>query len=193
MATQSNTAPSGGTGNPYLDSLLTGNAWNLSDGQPIRVYFASGPISSQSKPWLNGVDSIAWTDAEIAGYAQALASYQNVCGLRFEIVNDYASADFVEWKVNPIQGFAGESGFPNGQFDKIDIVYSTDPTNYWGFPYPNGLTFSIFLHEAGHAGALHTHMMAEGASLRTILPFRVSSNSSGGKREIMGRTRTSRR
>lgn len=158
MAVQSNTAPSGGTGNPYLDSLLMGFGWDLSDGEPIRVYFGSGPITSEGKPWLNGVESVAWTDAEMAGYAQALANYENVCGLRFEIVNDYASADIVEWKVNPIEGFPGESDFPTGQFDKIDIVYSTDPSFYWGFPYPNGYTFSIFLHEAGHAvGLAHPH------------------------------------
>ena len=50
MAVQSSTALSGGTGNPYLDTLLTGSAWNLSDGEPIRVYFGSGPITSESKP-----------------------------------------------------------------------------------------------------------------------------------------------
>jgi hypothetical protein len=56
MATQDNSVPGSGYGNPYLDSLIWGCAWT---GGPITYSFGSGPIPDPNIPGVSGYD---WTN-----------------------------------------------------------------------------------------------------------------------------------
>src|SRR5262245_48730177 len=152
MAIQDGTIPGSGTGNIYIDSLLLGSGWNISDGQPINIFFASGPIP--------GVAAVGepWTADELAAFNSILANFESVCGLRFNVVTTYDQADMVEWRApsTVLQGGTGRSDFPEG-LPRVNSYYNFENFT-WGTITPGGFTYGLFIHELGHAlGLAHPH------------------------------------
>ena len=94
MAQQDNSVPGTGSGNTYIDSLIWGCGWDMTDG-PITVHFGEGEI-----PDIPGTFGLVWTQDEIDAFVVVFDNYEAVCGLDFEIVDTNAEADMVEWKLD---------------------------------------------------------------------------------------------
>ena len=154
MAQQDNSIPGTGSGNTYINSLIWGCGWDMTDG-PITVYFGEGEI-----PDIPGTFGLVWTQDEIDAFTVVFDNYEAVCGLDFEIVDTYAEADMVEWKLD--QSFfepnvLASHEVPDETYAQIYGYYNSDASG-WGNFTPGNDVYYTLQHELGHAvGLAHPH------------------------------------
>jgi hypothetical protein len=103
---------------------------------------------------IDGLTLPGFTSAQtIDAYTKALASWEAVCGIRFNLVNAVTSANIVP-SVAAIDGPAGTLGWseipPASAGENIQLAQrfdSGEPWAQWGIEYARG----VIAHELGHA------------------------------------------
>ncbi len=152
MATQDNSFPGSGYGNPYIDSLVWGTRWI--DG-PVNFYFGAGQI-----PRLGG-GGYQWFGYEQTAFRQALRLYENVCNLDFREVGSYGASDIAWWLVpsSYTGGSLGQHEIPVGAVDPIHGEFNAQHPSWTAAGLRiGGYGFVTVLHEIGHGiGLAHPH------------------------------------
>ena len=152
MATQDNSFPGSGYGNPYVDSLIWGARWI--DG-PVNFYFGSGQI-----PRVGG-GGYQWFGYEQTAFRQAVQLYENVCNLDFREVGSYGASDIAWWLVpsSYTGGSLGQHEIPVGAFDPIHGEFNAQHPSWTAAGLRiGGYGFVTVLHEIGHGiGLAHPH------------------------------------
>ena len=148
------------TGNPFIDAL-GGAAWPSDHTSPVdgalllSVYFDNDTSDGHSTGG-------AWTDAEKAGFWDALHAWSSVANIRFREVDNASAADLIERKVTSADTGMADHNTPDqsNHVGRYVAGWSTASGQ------PGGPAFETFLHELGHAlGLAHPHDLGMGTGL----------------------------
>lgn len=160
MATQTNSIPGSGYGNPYIDSLVWGSGWT-NTSTPIRYWFGSGPVAAVDSS-IGAFSGHEWSDAEKSAFGAAMAQYAAVSNLTFTaaISGSEADADIVWWLAPQSAMGAGSLGLhevPDTSWSPIYGYFNyQDPS--WSYLEQGQYGFVTVIHELGHGmGLAHPH------------------------------------
>jgi Ca2+-binding RTX toxin-like protein len=158
MANQNPSVPGSGYGSPYVDSLVWGGAgWT---GGPIFYFFGSGnAIDEFGDPFFGRT----WRSFEIDAFEQAIALFENVCNIDFQLAPSQADADIVWWAVSSAYigpSTLGAHEIPTGSHGDPIYGYFNQQHSTWTAPTlaQGGFGFITVIHEMGHGlGLAHPH------------------------------------
>jgi len=161
MAIQITTNPGSGSGNPYIDSLVWGNAsWSLDE--PINVGFWSGYSTEYD------ATSQTWSNGELLAFYQAMANYSAVSNLTFNVISNPSESlsssnttDIIWYQGTDsgfgLSGLAGWHEVPNGAYTWLGGAFNSSSST-WSNLTPGSWGYITVLHEIGHGmGLAHPH------------------------------------
>jgi len=164
-------------GNVWLDGLLWGSQWSSDGATTVIDTYVAGQAGGELV--LDGLGSFVKATGpyprEVAAMGEAMAAFEAVCNVDFQMVGAQKDADLV-WSVVSNFDALGAYGWstPPGYAEVGGEARSLVAINYEAY-YPQsgsnflvrgGFDFCTFIHELGHAvGLAHPHDTGGGSSV----------------------------
>ena len=142
---------------PWVDSLVSGGAWQDSDGGTVTITW------STTRGFMGGEDSLFWSPDEIASLRAALALWEAVANIDFVEVTDAASPNIRFWKGTDNQalgalGWSDLPGYEGAATTNYYVVVNGEESSWHNERAKGGLGFVTLVHEIGHVlGLAHPH------------------------------------